>query len=353
MKKIFKLGLYCALLPKLISIVLDGIHEKFNDTEYVYQIPELSPPVGVVLLAHGCSHSSTDFWPKSVTCPDCIGLPVERKLVEISLELNMAVLAISSNDRESKCWTNKDRMSVLSKFIRHFYRTKLNTLSSPDSIPLYLFGASSGGMYVGVLSQQAAALNLPVGGTIVQISPPFRFQSASNLRPYAFIHMVRDKYIAQYTQGLIRDIKQAGAQTLEIRVSPKLLLPDYFTFNGILSSADSAKLVKDLKAAGYLSEDNHLIADPRQSDWRTVGYLSFLFCPYLNNRLPLLLSFYCPLIVLCLNLLGWFKLFITFASAGGKLQSAARGAGSGLARGGPKRHQRTHERRLGESRDYR
>ena len=57
--------------------------------EYVYQIPTSSAkPKGVVFLAHGCQHSSTDFWPKSDTCSSCIGLPVERAIVTEGNSIN-------------------------------------------------------------------------------------------------------------------------------------------------------------------------------------------------------------------------------------------------------------------------
>ena len=41
-----------------------------NRTFY-FEIPH--EPVGVLLLAHGCVHDASDFWPPSPECPECQG----------------------------------------------------------------------------------------------------------------------------------------------------------------------------------------------------------------------------------------------------------------------------------------
>ena len=53
---------------------LNGVYMKdaLTGAEFVYQRP-IVPIVGIVFMAHGCSHSSTDWWPKGSGCADCIG----------------------------------------------------------------------------------------------------------------------------------------------------------------------------------------------------------------------------------------------------------------------------------------
>lgn len=50
--------------------ILSGV-QVLERTEIVWQIP--TPVRAVLLLAHGCSHSAIDFFPKSSRCPTCIG----------------------------------------------------------------------------------------------------------------------------------------------------------------------------------------------------------------------------------------------------------------------------------------
>ena len=40
--------------------------------ETVFESP--SSPKAVLLLFHGCRHSSTDWWPESQGCPACTGI---------------------------------------------------------------------------------------------------------------------------------------------------------------------------------------------------------------------------------------------------------------------------------------
>lgn len=40
--------------------------------EALWQLPE-GPAKGLLFLAHGCSHSATDFWERSEACPNCLG----------------------------------------------------------------------------------------------------------------------------------------------------------------------------------------------------------------------------------------------------------------------------------------
>jgi hypothetical protein len=81
-----------------------GFHEIFptGQTEMVWQSPErvgFGRSVAVLLMAHGCSHAATDFFDQSKDCKDCIGLPVERRLVHAALQRGFFVVAVSSNDR--------------------------------------------------------------------------------------------------------------------------------------------------------------------------------------------------------------------------------------------------------------
>jgi hypothetical protein len=73
-----------------------------SNSEMVWQSPEragFGPSVAVLFMAHGCSHAATDFFDKSKDCVDCIGLPVERRLVLAALKKGFFVVAVSSNDR--------------------------------------------------------------------------------------------------------------------------------------------------------------------------------------------------------------------------------------------------------------
>ena len=85
---------------------LNGTYELIpqNFIEIVYQLPPQQRIEGIVFLAHGCAHSATDWWPKSPTCESCIGLPVERAIVEEVLRNGYLAVAQNSHNRKRKCW---------------------------------------------------------------------------------------------------------------------------------------------------------------------------------------------------------------------------------------------------------
>ena len=78
-----------------------------SDVEIVWQKPVLNDVRAVIFLAHGCSHSSYDWWPVSegrTGCPECVGLPEEVRIVDLALKHGFFTIAASSSDRDSGCW---------------------------------------------------------------------------------------------------------------------------------------------------------------------------------------------------------------------------------------------------------
>lgn len=136
-----------------------GTWELIDNIETVWQSP-LGAATAIFFLAHGCDHSATDFWPQSeirmgrhigvrTGCPRCIGLPEEMAIVNSALKANMFVVAISSR---SRCWSlgggttgDGDRVG---RVLRHLIKREL---PKGAKLPLYAFGASSGGSFVQVL----------------------------------------------------------------------------------------------------------------------------------------------------------------------------------------------------------
>jgi hypothetical protein len=139
--------------------VIDLHHNKYqllNDVEFLYQFPVKNPltndyhqPRGLLFLAHGCSHSATDWFPRSMNCTKCLGLPVEQTIVKEALNQKLIVLVITSVNRFNKCWSYSD-VNRVAMVINHMYNTVIpsttsGTISTTLSLPLFLLGASSVG----------------------------------------------------------------------------------------------------------------------------------------------------------------------------------------------------------------
>jgi hypothetical protein len=270
----------CILFIYLIYLVSgkDGTYETLDGIEFVFEIPVVKP-VGVVFFAHGCSHSSTDFWPKSAACPKCIGLPVERDLVEQSLKLGLIALAVSSANRVQKCWGQKDPANV-EKVLKHLYYLNFN-FDNSTQIPLFLYGASSGGSFVGFFSEWVRSKGIHVAGNIIVIST-LNFVGTSDKRanfdystPTVFIHMPKDVDMSESIEVNLKILKKAGTFVNEFKVDSKPLSPDFFTYQNVLTSEQSLSFIEALKIKknAFLDEHGFLINDPRGTDWRVVGRL--------------------------------------------------------------------------------
>jgi hypothetical protein len=189
--------------------VLQGTYvikdDEVGPVEYVYQYPPLSnldASIGVLFVAHGCSHAATDFWPNfQYSCPKCNGLPVEKSIVLEALTRDYIVVAATASDLDTRCWSNEVDIPRVIRVIEAV-REKIHL---PANVPNFLIGASSGGSFVGSLAvrmnQQALELHKPhlkVSGVNVQISSLQRELWKQNtiesgLMPAVhFVHMSRD-----------------------------------------------------------------------------------------------------------------------------------------------------------------
>jgi len=232
--------------------------------DYLYEVPEKVPIKGLIFLAHGCGHSMEDWWPLSEDqCPKCIGLPEERAIVKIALDHQLVTIAASSM---GSCWGVADGpriTNILMKFESEY-----------GKIPIYAFGASSGGEFVASFLPQAMTnTKLVLSGYISQIMSTY--PPESNVVPGVYITMDRDKMSQSNADKIIETVHQAKQiRNKHIRLSP-LPLSNLFFYDRIndpsLFTKDvSSEIVKALNEAGILDKDGFLKEDPRRSNWRTI-----------------------------------------------------------------------------------
>ena len=277
------------------NLSLDGIINKLGDTEYVYQVPgaaSLNNPAAavsaVLFLAHGCSHSATDWWPPTPSCPTCIGLPVEMSIVQKALRRNMLVVAVSSFDRSHKCWSSPDIQAVTNVlaalYQQHFQfdTTPTDPTASQSSIapPLFMLGASSGGSFVGTLSQTKTLreAGLRAAAICVQISA-LRTVS-DHLPPTVFTLMSRDRRTMRLVESRLLAGNSGGggggglpSPSLLQRVEEQAVSPSFMLDHGGVSSVESSVAIHTaLLQAGLIHSRSHMLKDdPRTTDWRVVS----------------------------------------------------------------------------------
>ena len=237
------------LLLRLAESELAGESELVRgDIEVVWQVPTRSK--GLILGLHGCGHSAKDFWPRSATCPDCLGLPIEMSIVEGALKRDWAFAAVSSVDRRRKCWDGGDLKRL--RAVVDYMTTK----GVPRKVAA--IGASSGGAQASVLTKD----NMPgLLGVVVQIMAS---RNPASTTPVRFVHMVRDTRRAEMIRRQLVDFRRRGVDADEFPVEPRPVTASLFPHLG-------PDLVNALHDDGFLGPDGLLLQDPRASNWRTTA----------------------------------------------------------------------------------
>lgn len=272
----------------------NGVYVKAPDgTEMVIQSPD-GRSRGTILLLHGCSHSATDYFPPGKDCPQCLKLPESSKIAQMALWRGFNAVAVSSTDRDRKCWHTNSETGEGEDYDR--VRTALHEANrrnaySPN-LPLYVVGGSSGGYFASSLP-----LKFPVTGVYSIISTAICMmwtdmdKSKRGFPPHAFTHMgTRDKRTALNVKEAIRVLNSLQIATIDFNVDPKPVTEQYLREavprwnTGLVS-----EVVAALRRTGIVDENFFLVSDPRRSQWRKAvehlkGKLEDNFIP---DRSPL------------------------------------------------------------------
>jgi len=238
------------------------------DDETVEYLWQSSPPIAtasrkeaILFLAHGCGHSMRDWWPAdNSACKECIGLPEERAIVQIALELNFLVVAASSKGR---CWSNADGPRVA---------RVLQEVNRSLGLRIYAFGASSGGNFVStVLGNVLAQSDAKLSGYVSQIAATLPQNPAWNKdTSVVFITMNRDLRTEEKAVAALELLRSEGVPARHIRLPPLQIAPDFFAQRiGVQYTERSKQMVGLMKEKGML-KDGYLTEDPRSSEWRSL-----------------------------------------------------------------------------------
>lgn len=142
-------------------------------------------------------------------------------------------------------------------------------------LPLYAFGASSGGSFVQILPRY-----INIDGVIAQIAPPMldflKYMKddakARKVPPMVFSHMSRDHFTSQAVAKGVEVLRLKNITASSVLLQPVSLSGDFFSsrIEGV-SKSDSMALVNALNHGGMIEANTGFLKeDPRQSNWRVV-----------------------------------------------------------------------------------
>jgi len=235
-------------------------------------------PEGALLVLHGCHHSAKDYFANNAKCTECKGLPQEMMITRTALNHGYVVIAISSF---GTCWSAEIDGPRVGEVLKAFYNE-----TALSNLPLYAFGASSGGSFVGMLPTILPHRTL--SGLIVQISPvAVTGDELKAYPPTVFSHMPRDERTAEFIAKNIEQFKKAGVTTIESRLKPRAIDADYFYHEsfGKITQDESAAMLNTLSTFNLVDDDGYLTDDPRSFDDDHVNALR-LHAPEWDSLLP-------------------------------------------------------------------
>uniref|UniRef100_A0A7S1ZEB9 Uncharacterized protein n=1 Tax=Trieres chinensis TaxID=1514140 RepID=A0A7S1ZEB9_TRICV len=247
---------------------------RLMDTDYLWQSSEGdNTPRSVLFLAHGCSHQMEDWWAPTGfhgSCPGCVGLPEERAIVATARRMGAAVVATSSSNRSSKCWSKVDG-PIVARIMLEVRKHVSDGEGKEDEIPLFAFGASSGGSFVSkILPGAMKETGFPLNGFVSQIAS-YRFDPKVRT-PSVFMTMHRDHRTHGAVSQAVSAAKVQGVSSHHIILPQHPITPSFFVerLPEFYNALESKNMAAALKEEGYLAEDETLREDPRRSEWRIV-----------------------------------------------------------------------------------
>lgn len=243
-----------------------------RETEIVYHVPNTGGEIrATALLLHGCYHHGRNFFSKSSTCEKCVGLSEELRITRILLEQeSIAVIAITSNERRTGCWSDTDYDHVqdaLEVFKSQHHLTGL---------PVLALGTSSGGVFGVQLAVRGIVDAALVGAMHLRDELVQKWIAMEKKPPVYIAAMPRDEEKLGKIQANFEAMNGQGPVVLDVDTCRPRTLDASFLNERVpnLSIASAQAIVSDLIEAGHIDAvTGLLVRDPTggsESNWREV-----------------------------------------------------------------------------------
>ena len=224
---------------------------------------------GIVLLLHACTHSGLKFFsPSPSTCPNCLGLSEELRIVRIVIDSGYMPVAVSSVDRKSGCWsTSRDTRRIEAVLNHDLIREFLTNEGSS----IFAIGASSGGAFAAELltrNMVHAALIMVMG-----LSDGVTGKLRTSPKPIYLAPMPRDKGTMKMVMNNHRDLKSVkDFIRLDTTSCGSLPVTTRYLLQRVPGMTNDAgeDLISLLKKAGHIDSSNMMNVDPTRSRWRYI-----------------------------------------------------------------------------------
>lgn len=198
-------GKVAAKTDELITKPLKPRKDKVSGQEHYYMLPKApyQKPVGVLVVLHSCKRSGLEFF----------HLPEDRIIALDALQKGLAVLSVTSQDRESGCFTQKD-LTRVNQVVEEW-----TILHGLDKLPRFGLAASSGASFLFFVYKKLKLISMVVYNTPQSFLPDDLNDEA--MIPTAYVTMPADKALSRQVRKNYEELFRAGVAAQHFQVSPR------------------------------------------------------------------------------------------------------------------------------------
>ena len=222
---------------------------------------------GVLFLYHGCTRTAMSFFYS----------PQGRDMMRTALLAGLAVVAF---EKEGSCWSSSVDLDVSINIGKEWMDKYLVDHCGEDcasvnnsKMPIFGFGASSGGSFVAEVAEATKKQKKEVGNMGFQfaaINVQIMTPHVAIQTPTAFTVMNRDEFTMQGVEHTVRELKRANVPTLLLKTQPKKITVEYlldrFQDDETFTKDIAEGVVNDLQQMGAIAKDGELMQNPRSID---------------------------------------------------------------------------------------
>ena len=192
-----------------------------------------------------------------------------------------AGLAVVAFEKEGSCWSSSNDLDVSidigTEWIDKYLAERCGEdFAKINKMPIFGFGASSGGSFVAEVAGATAKQQQEEEGTtkegfqLAAINVQIMTPHVAIHTPTVFKVMSRDEFTLQGVEDMVSELKRGDIPTLLIKTQPKRMTAEYlldrFQIDKQFTKEIAKGIVGDLQQMGAIAEDGELIQNPRSID---------------------------------------------------------------------------------------
>jgi len=238
------------------EILLGGSH--------FYMLPKtpFEEAIGVLIVFHPCNRSGVDFFL----------LPEDRIVAKNALEKGLAVLSLTSKDRESGCFTTEDT-GIVNQVVDKW--TNLHNLSK---VPRYGMGISSGGSFLFFVYKELHIKRMVVYNTPQGFLPSDHHDETTMMMiPTAFVTMSMDKPLSRRIRENHKELSKRHIPTQLFQISPRPFKKEVICKSRLpeMKPKDCDRIFESLQGGDshhqLLDKDGNVLQDITESyEWKEL-----------------------------------------------------------------------------------